>query len=236
MSNEGPLIQEIERYLARHAISRAQFASQIGLASSTVEKVLSGSLKPSARFKAKLAEKAGIVISDAPRPVFEFQLPTYLRKDVTHLEGAYQTIRPSYRTDGALNGYLTHIEWCPTFQCLTFNEEGNELSPQNTGYVSVPIFNRMLYLLTCDKGNFRLAILSDAYEAGVYYGGLLTVSSRRMVEKMPTAAVYVLKRLAPGDKGALGLIPNSHPRFNEFKLLVDFANGEGFFRSLAFNS
>ena len=233
VASDELFLLEIEKYLAREAISRAELAVLIDVSLGTVNKVLGRLVKPSLRFKLKASEKLGIIIPEIASAKFNFQLPDYKRQDVTHLEGRYQTIRPSYREDGALSGFVTVISWNEGYRCLTFHEEGNDLSPKNSGLVSIPLYNRMMYLLSCDRGNFRLSILSDAYEDGIFYGGLLTVSSQRMVEKMPTAAIYVLMRMKEGDKPVNGLILPNHSRFSEFNDRVEFGREEGFFRSLA---
>lgn len=233
MNSDDLFLLEIEKYLAREAISRAELAILIDVSLGTVNKVLGRLVKPSMRFKLKASEKLGLVIPETSSAKFNFQLPDHKRQDVSHLEGRYQTIRPSYREDGALSGHVTVIEWNASYRCLTFHEEGNDLSPKNSGLVSIPLYNRMMYLLSCDRGNFRLSILSDAYEDGIFYGGLMTVSSMRMVEKMPTAAIYVLMRMKEGQEPVCGLILQSHSRFLEFVQKVEFGRKEGFFRSLA---
>lgn len=227
------VISQINKYLAKHAFSRAAFATQTGIAVSTLDKVLSGHAQPSAKFLLKVSETTDICLEpDSPEPLV-LDLPRHPRAELLHLEGSYQTVRPSYRDPSQIQGFATVIAWCEQRECLCFHEEGNDLSPRNQGFVSVPVYNRMLYLLSVERGNLRLSILSDAYQPGIYYGGLLTVSSMRMVDKMPTATIFALKKLEVGEVPVLGTIGPEHPAFAPLDSLLQFARQEGFFRSLS---
>ena len=177
---------------------------------------------------AKVKAMVGFPIGEGSE--FNFDLRYYQHKDVAHLVGDYQTIRMSFRDKGHLNCYITSISWNDDLSCLCFEEKNNELAPYNTGYVSVPLYNRVIYLLTTQAGNFRLATLSDAYEKGTYYGGILTVGAEQMAFKGPIAATLVLKKLDCEEDGVHGVIGPEHSKFSGFLELMDFARKEGFFR------
>ena len=230
---ESTLIKDkISGYMSEHGLKRNAFAEMTGVAPSTLDKVLAGSLKASKAFKVKVRSKTGLVLDVEPIRPFDFHLREYKHSEVSHLEGMYQTIRPSYRDPKNIHGYVTKIAWSDAHQCLIFEEINNDLSPKNAGYVSIPLYNRMMYFITCDKGNFRLAIVSDAYQDGTFYGAILTVGSRKMAEKVPTTAIFVIKKVKNQSEAVFGSVNTQHPKFQELHDLLKFGMDEGFFRAL----
>jgi transcriptional regulator with XRE-family HTH domain len=224
----------IERYLAEHRLSRGQLAVQVGVSESSLNKLLSGQSKVSPRTLMKISAKTGLVF-EAPTPSFNFDLHPSQRADVSHLEGHYQTLRPSFRQPGAIQCFETHIFWDEKAGCLAFKEIGNDGSPENAGTVSVPLYQRIIYLLSAKKGNFRLAALSDAYEPGIFYGGLLTVASKTMVTKAPAAAFFVIMKVCDAAEIIHGVVPPSAPQFEGFAKRLSFARDEGFFEIFGWN-
>jgi transcriptional regulator with XRE-family HTH domain len=218
----------IERYLAKHRLSRAQFADLTGISESNLNKILARQVKASPRALLKISEKTGLVFT-APKVAFDFDLHNYQRADVSHLEGSYQTLRPSFRQKTGIQCFETVISWNNDSACLCFKEIDNDLSPGNAGYVSIPLYQRIIYLLSVKAGNFRLAALSDAYEPGIYYGGLLTVASKTLAAKAPAAAFFILKKTISPDAIVRGMITKEHDRYLEFDKLLSFAKEEGFF-------
>jgi plasmid maintenance system antidote protein VapI len=218
----------IERYLAEHRLSRGQLAVQVGISESLLHKLLSGQGKISPRTLIKISAKTGLEF-EARKASFDFDLHQSQRADVGHLEGSYQTIRPSFRTVGGIQCFETLIYWDDASHCLAFKELDNDLSPGNAGCVSVPLYQRIIYMLSAKQGNFRLAALSDAYEPGVFYGGLLTVASKTMVTKAPAAAIFVISKVANPEEIIRGVIEADHPSYAEFSRRLCFAKAEGFF-------
>jgi hypothetical protein len=74
-----------------------------------------------------------------------------------------------------------------------------------------------------------VAALSDAYEPGLYYGGLLTVASKTMASKIPAAALFVIKKVCTPVDIVQDTISQNHERFSEFDALLRFTQDEGFF-------
>ena len=221
-------------YLAERKLSRAQFATLCGFSSSLLDKVLTGKIKVSASFQQKLRAKTGLRFEEEQVRTFDFSIRKYLRTDVQHLEGLYQTIRPSYRHAGHVNGYMTRVSWSAAHQCLVFDEIDNDLSPKNSGYVSIPLYNRMMYFITCDRGNFRLSIVTDGYEDGIFYGAILTVASlKKMVHKMPTASNFVLCKIAKQSDAFFGAIGPGHEKFKAAFSRLKFSVDEEFFHAIA---
>jgi hypothetical protein len=223
------LINEIERYMAQHSMNRGKLAELLGVATGTIDKLLSGHLPFSAKMLTKIEMKTGIT-SWSKTTEFDFEVARPPRHLITHLEGDYQAVRPSFREEGAIHGYVISITWDQRLGGLVFEEHRNDFSPQNKGVVSVPVYNRMMYLLSCENGNFRLATLSDGYQPGTFCGVKATVSSKRMIDKMPTASLFAIKILTAKEQPCYGVIPKDHARYDELFCLLKFARDEGFFR------
>jgi transcriptional regulator with XRE-family HTH domain len=108
----------INRHLAENRLSRAELAARTGVSESWINKVLSGQLSASAKMLMKISSKTGIEFDAQPRKFFDFDLHEYRSTDVAHLEGSYQTIRPSFRTDGGIQCFETLIWWNSASDCL----------------------------------------------------------------------------------------------------------------------
>jgi predicted XRE-type DNA-binding protein len=226
------LIAAIDRYIVENGLSRAKFATLLSVSTGTIDKLMTGHLRFSAKMLMKIEAKTGLV-SHGKLSTFDFEIGRPERHISADLEGEYQVIRPSYRHENTLYGYSIVISWDAKIGGLVFEERQNDLSPKNKGCVSVPVYNRMLYLLSCEKGNFRLMMLSDAYQPGLFYGGVITVGSQKMADKTPTAAILALKKLADGDAPVLGHVRAGDESYEHFHSLLAFARNEGFFRVLA---
>jgi predicted XRE-type DNA-binding protein len=229
MTTSPTLITDIERYIAQHSMNRAKFSELIGVSAGTVDKLLGGHLKFSDKMLTKIEAKTGL-LSHAKISQFDFEVSRPERSLVTEFEGEYQALRPSFREGGMIHGYIISITWDDKLGGLVFEEKKNDLSPNNKGVVSIPLYNRMMYLLSCVKGNFRLAILSDGYEPGIFYGVKTTVSSQKMIDKIPTSALLVIKKLNKGEEAIVGITRPDHPSFESFSKLLEFGRNEGFFR------
>jgi transcriptional regulator with XRE-family HTH domain len=227
---QNAVTKNIEKYLADKRCSRETFAKLTGVSISTLNKILSGDKVASPRMLLKISTKTGLQF-EIEGPTFEFDLYQYERADVAHLEGSYQTLRPSFREARGIQCFETLISWNNDKSCLGFMEIDNDLSPGNAGYVSVPLYQRIIYLLSVKTGNFRLAALSDAYEAGIFYGGLLTVASPSLSTKAPASSVFVIKRISEPDQIVRGMITSDHACFSDFDRLLSFARDEGFFKN-----
>ena len=231
MQEPALLIADIERYIIENGLSRANFATLLGVSTGTIDKLMSGHLKFSSKMLMKIEAKTSL-ISHRKIATFDFEVGRPERHISINLEGEYQVIRPSYRHENTLYGYSIIIKWDAKIGGLVFEELQNDLSPHNKGCVSVPVYNRMLYLLSCEKGNFRLMVLSDAYQPGIFYGGVITVGSQKMADKTPTAAVLALQKLPDGTAPVMGHVRQDHEQYEYFSGLLAFARQEGFFRVL----
>ena len=231
MQEPALLIADIERYIIENGLSRANFATLLGVSTGSIDKLMSGHLKFSSKMLMKIEAKTNLV-SRGKIATFDFEVSRPERHVSANLEGEYQVIRPSYRHENTLYGYSIVIKWNAKIGGLVFEEQQNDLSPNNKGCVSVPVYNRMLYLLSCEKGNFRLMVLSDAYQPGLFYGGVITVGSQKMSDKTPTAAVLALQKLSDGTVPVVGYLNEGHERYEYFNGLLAFARQEGFFRVL----
>lgn len=231
MTKYSELIISIERYIAQKSLSRARFAAEVGLSLSSINNLLGGAKAPSPRMLTKIDAKTGIITRDK-RAAFDFEVGRPERHLTAHLEGDYQVIRPSYREEGNLSGYVISISFNETLGGLVFEEKNNDMSPQNKGCVSIPFSNNTMHLLSCQQGNFRLITLSNAYEPGIFYGGILTLASKKMIERAPAAVIMVLKKLESSDEPHFGILRPADGKFSEFQALIDFGRTEGFFRVL----
>ena len=227
LSDDNQKLREaLRRYLAENKLSRAQFAQSIKYSPSTLDKFLSG-----AYVSKSLALKLQSILALGP-VAFNFDLPFLHKEEVTHLEGFYQTIRPSFRSKTGINTFCTEIMWSQNSGTLTFVEHGNTLSPSNKGIVSMPRLSTSFFLLSCTDGRFRLAILQDAYEKGVFYGGLFTHASEKMGERIPTATSIVLMKLQPDEICLNGVIEADHIKYADFAKKLAFAKDEKFIQVL----
>jgi predicted XRE-type DNA-binding protein len=232
LQNKAQLIADIDRYIVENGLSRAKFATLLSVSTGTIDKLMSNHLKFSTKMLMKIESKTGLV-SQGKLATFDFEIGRPERHISADLEGEYQVVRPSYRHENTLYGYSIVISWDAKIGGLVFEECQNDLSPKNKGCVSVPVYNRMLYLLSCEKGNFRLMMLSDAYQPGIFYGGVITVGSQKMADKTPTAAILALKKLSNGDAPFMGHVREGDQHYEQFHGLLAFARNEGFFRVLA---
>jgi transcriptional regulator with XRE-family HTH domain len=227
MFNEK-IADSIERYLVENRLSRGQFAAKIGISESLLNKVISGQRIASPRTLLKISAKTGMQLGTIERK-FQFDLNDYQQNDVKYLEGSFQTIRPSFNMHGHIHCFETLVQWDAAANCLIFCEIGNKQSPQNMGYVSVSGSQKIIYFICVQKGNFRVAALSDAYEPGLFYGGLLTVASKTMASKIPAASLFVIRKVTSSDDIVRDTISQNHERFSEFDTLLRFTQSEGFF-------
>jgi transcriptional regulator with XRE-family HTH domain len=226
--NSVNLIEDVKAYAVVNNLSRAQLAKLLGVSQSSIDKFLGGFAPPSTKLIKKISIKTGIEKTRSI-PFPDFGISNLERASVAHLEGSYQVVRPSFRETGCFHTYVIDVKWDAFQNTLVFDENNNELAPLNKGVVSLPVYNRMIYFLSCENGNFRLMVLSDAYQKGIFYGGLITVGSPKMSVKTPTAAIVVLKKATDGEELAFGTIRPDHPRFAEFQALIHFGRDEGFF-------
>lgn len=222
------IIAVIDRYLVEQRLSRAQLAVRSGVSESLLNKLLSGQEAASTRTLMKISAKTGLVFETPNQHNFNFGLHSYQRADVAHLEGCYQTLRPSWRCKAAIQCFETIFAWDEMANCLGFAEVDNDLAPGNHGYVSVPLYQRILYLLGAQKGNFRLAMLSDADEPGIFYGSQMIVASKSMAAKAPAVALFVLHKTDKAEDIVRGVITADHPHFAAFDKLLCFGRDEGF--------
>jgi predicted XRE-type DNA-binding protein len=223
------LITEIKRYMAQNNLNRGRLSQILGVAPSTVDKLIGGHLPFSDKMLTKIEIKTGINFN-SKHAEYDFEVSRPERVKTIHFEGDYQAIRPSFRDNQSLHCYVISIQWSEEIKGLVFEEKQNELSPRNKGVLSIPIYNRMIYLLSCESGNFRLAILSDGYQPGVYYGVMTTVSSEKMIDKIPTSSIFAMKKIQDNQIPCFGPILHNHINYPEFEKLLRFAKDEGFFR------
>jgi hypothetical protein len=203
--------ETIREEIARRRISRQSLAEQAKLSLSTLEKVLGGrrpfTLATTVRLEQalgvslrKIQDKAQDKTQDLAAPVIAVNgdvapdsLGAYSRRAVTHLEGGYVTLRPSFGDKEAIYVYRTEISWDAAVSSLVFREgERTDAAYTQFGSVAVPHQSGFIYLVTNQHGQHRLITVSRPTISGEMYGIITTLLAGRGSVLTPVAAPIAL--------------------------------------------
>jgi transcriptional regulator with XRE-family HTH domain len=214
--------ETIREEIARRRISRQALAEQAKLSLSTLEKVLGGRRPFTLATTVRLEQALGVSLRkaqdkiqdrtpdktrDLTAPVIAVNgdvapdsLGAYSRRAVTHLEGGYVTLRPSFGDKDSIYVYRTEISWDAAASSLVFREgERTDAAYTQFGSVAVPHQSGFIYLVTNQHGQHRLITVSRPTISGEMYGIITTLLAGRGSVLTPIAAPIVLlpARLIP---------------------------------------
>jgi plasmid maintenance system antidote protein VapI len=203
--------ETIREEIARRRISRQALAEQAKLSLSTLEKVLGGRRPFTLATTVRLEQALGVSLRkaqdkaldktrDLAAPVIAVNgdvapdsLGAYSRRAVTHLEGGYVTLRPSFGDKDSIYVYRTEISWDAAVSSLVFREgERTDAAYTQFGSVAVPHQSGFIYLVTNQHGQHRLITVSRPTISGEMYGIITTLLAGRGSVLTPIAAPIVL--------------------------------------------
>ena len=195
--------------LARRRMSRQALADLAGLSLSTLEKALAGRRPFTHATVIRLEEALGVslfgvrVVTEAGGTSGQAPatLGSYSQTAALWITGRYLTLRPSFGAPGAIFAYQTEIAWDAKASHLIFRE-GERLDADFThaGVVSLPPESGHVYLLTNQRGQYRLAVLGRPTIKGDMYGLLTTLMAGRGSQLTPVSSPIVLVR-GQGQEG-----------------------------------
>jgi transcriptional regulator with XRE-family HTH domain len=205
--------ETIREEIARRRISRQALAEQAKLSLSTLEKVLGGRRPFTLATTVRLEQALGVSLRKAQDKtrdkiqdlaaaaiaiavngdVAPDSLGAYSRRAVTHLEGGYVTLRPSFGDKDSIYVYRTEISWDAAVSSLVFREgERTDAAYTQFGSVAVPNQSGFIYLVTNQHGQHRLITVSRPTISGEMYGIITTLLAGRGSMLTPIAAPIVL--------------------------------------------
>ena len=150
------------------------------------------------------------------------ELGAYTRPAVSWLEGDYLTLRPSFQHAGAVYAYRTRIDWDETASCLAFAEsERLDAAYAQRGRVSLAHESGHIYLLTSERGQYRLAVLGRPGIGGALSGLLLTLQAPRGAQLVPVAVPLALVPLRGAEPPRFGLIEPGEPDHAAYRQRID---------------
>ena len=229
------VINLIRAAIARRRLSRQQVADQARIGLSTLEKGLSGERPFTLATLVRLEDALGValrgVLGDDAAERASIDLGGYRREAVDWLTGVYLTLRPSFERIDALYAYLTEITWDEGLGELAFSERGRiDAAFAQRGAVSMPYQSGHIYLVTNERGQFRVAMLQRPSIEGNMYGLLSTLRVERGNRLTPTACSIALLRRANANCKAieLGQIFRGQPAFENYRAELDRVRDEQF--------
>jgi transcriptional regulator with XRE-family HTH domain len=231
--------RRVREELARRRMTRQRLAHEARISVSTLEKALSGERSLTLATRLRVEEVLGIAAgapakaADAAPGVAPADLGAYSRAAVSWLEGDYLTLRPSFGKEGAVFAYRTHIGWDEAAACLAFAEsERLDAAYAQKGRVSLPHQSGLVYLVTNETGQYRLAMLDRPGIDGALNGLLLTLQSRGGGQLLPVATPLALTPLRNVEAATFGLIEAGHPLHESYRARLDAVLTEEFARFL----
>jgi transcriptional regulator with XRE-family HTH domain len=231
--------RRVREELARRRMTRQRLAYDARISVSTLEKALSGERGLTLATRLRVEEVLGIGSGAAARPatsgsgIAPPELGAYSRAAVSWLEGDYLTLRPSFGKEGAVFAYRTHIGWDEAASCLAFAEsERLDAAYAQKGRVSLPHQSGLVYLVTNETGQYRLAMLDRPGIDGALNGLLLTLQSRRGGQLVPVSTPLALTPLRNAEAATFGLIETGHDLHQDYRARLDTVLAEEFARFL----
>ncbi|HWA61633.1 MAG TPA: helix-turn-helix transcriptional regulator [Caulobacteraceae bacterium] len=232
----------VREELARRRISRQRLADDARISLSTLEKALAGRRPFTLATTIRLEQALGRVLrrpDEAAAGVAQRSgvapesLGSYSRDAARWLEGDYLTLRPSFDGGGAVFAYRTEVFWDETAGALAFREAAREdAAYTQKGLVSMPMQSGLIYLVTSERGQFRLAILDRPTIHGEMYGLLTTLHAGPGAQLTPASVALALLPLARWPDPAYGKLGEDHPSYGAYRAQVDKIAGQGFAKFL----
>jgi hypothetical protein len=225
-------IRSVREALARRRLTRQWLADEAKISLSTLEKALAGErpLTLATRLRVEAALGINGTPGIAPLPagatagpgVAPPELGAYTRPAVSWLEGDYLTLRPSFQHAGAVYAYRTRIDWDETSSCLAFAEsERLDAAYAQRGRVSLAHESGHIYLLTSERGQYRLAVLGRPGIGGALSGLLLTLQAQRGAQLVPVAVPLALVPVRGPEAPRFGLVEPGDPDHAGYRQRID---------------
>jgi len=230
------IARKIREELARRRISRQALADLARISISTLEKALSGRRSFTLATVIRLEEALGTSLrGHAPPPAAASdsapdELGGYSRGAVRWLEGRYLTLRPLFGSGPGIHAFLTVIRWEPDLSRLIFDESERSDSFAQRGSVSFPHLTGHIYLVTCEAGQYRLAILGRPTITGSLYGILSTLLIGHGSQLVPASCPIALLRVGDADEPVCGRIAPGHEVYDSYRAELDAVTGRDFAR------
>ncbi|MGD0634587.1 MAG: helix-turn-helix transcriptional regulator [Beijerinckiaceae bacterium] len=216
--------------LARRRMSRRALADLAKISLSTLEKVLAGRRPFTQATMLRLQEALGVPLlgvsahekgdgaGQAPET-----LGSYSETAALWIEGRYLTLRPSFGAPGAIFAYQTEIVWDPSARHLVFREgERVDADFTHAGVVSLPPESGHVYLVTNQRGQYRLAVLGHPTVKGDMYGLSTTLMAGRGSHLTPVSSSIVLVREAEqAEAWTYGRVKAGDPSYASYKTYLD---------------
>jgi transcriptional regulator with XRE-family HTH domain len=218
--------------LARRRLSRQQLAQQARISLSTLEKALSGRRPFTLATMVRLEQALGVSLrqeTERAHPPSTTSAPelapdevgSYTRAAVTWIEGAYLTIRPSFGDKAAVYAYRTEIFWDADRSSLAFREsERVDAAFSQRGIVSVPSFSGHIYLVTNERGQYRLIVVGRPSISGEMHGILTTLQVGRGAHLIPVSTPIALVPLRGVAQVYFGRIRKGHSAYSTYRALL----------------
>ncbi len=150
-------------------------------------------------------------------------LGSYSQTAALWIEGRYLTLRPSFGAPGAIFAYQTEILWDESAAHLIFHEaERLDAAFSHCGVVSLPPESGHVYLVTNQRGRYRLAVLGRPTAQGDMYGILTTLKAGQGSRLTPVAVPVALVR-DPDKAQAFGRIMEGDPCYAAYRAHLDRA-------------
>jgi len=216
--------------LARRHMSRKALADLAKISLSTLEKALAGRRPFTQATTIRLEQALGIPLlgvsahekSDGSGHAPE-TLGSYSEMAAIWIEGRYLTLRPSFGAPGAIFAYQTEIVWDPAVRHLVFREgERLDAAFTHAGVVSLPPESGHVYLVTNQRGRYRLAVLGRPTAKGDMYGLSTTLMAGRGSHLTPVSTPIVLVREAEtASAWTYGRVKTGDASYASYKAYLD---------------
>lgn len=227
---------KVREELARRRISRQALADMARISISTLEKALSGRRSFTLATVIRLEEALGTSLrGKAPAPAAwsdsaSDELGGYSHGAVRWLEGRYLTLRPLFGAGPGIHAFVTEIRWEPDLARLIFDESERSDSFAQRGSVSFPHLTGHIYMVTCEAGQYRLAILGRPTIAGSLYGILATLLIGHGSQLVPASCPIALLRIGEAEPPVCGRIGPGHELYDSYRAELDQVTARDFAR------
>ncbi len=232
----------VREELARRRLSRQALADLAKISISTLEKALAGRRPFTLATTIRLEEALGAPLrapvraaaSALPPGLAPETLGSYSRTAVAWLEGEYLTLRPSFEDPKAVYAYRTEIAWDEASSSLAFREAARQDADfTQKGAVSLSNQSGHTYLITNERGQFRLVILGRPVIGGEMYGMLTTLQAGHGSHLTPAAAPIAFIPLRRIADAAFGRIVAGGAQYDDYRATLARVTDKGFARFFA---
>jgi hypothetical protein len=117
-----------------------------------------------------------------------------------------------------INAYLVKIRWDAKQSCLTFEETDRADSAHiQQGKVYIPFGKPFMNLVTNERGDVRLIMVSRPDSQGVARGLIMTLSLPGGVNYIPASVPIVLRRVGKQELPRLGFVKPEDPEYSIYQ-------------------